>query len=238
MHSFILLTLLTLTTSTLAFPLGKIFDVIFQRDVTATDDCGFLSCPPVPTGTGGLPIGTSVPFPTGTSIPTVTGSVSAIPQAVQTLNPRIVRKLSINYNLPPATTVPGGPGPSLAPEEYLELHKERRQQGTDTSLPSFSLLDPSDTPTLTGTGGLPTGTGTFPTGGDEPFFPTTFATLTRGPQPTATGDLGFGPELPELPGGGNWWEQIQEWLQTLGPIFGGKKNKNENEKRDNFMRWV
>lgn len=218
-------------------PFGNIFDDIFGRN--AEPEPKLIYNPHhshLPSGSG---TGAGFPLSTGTGFPGPTGTAdfSMLPVGpVQTPS----KALSISYDLAPTSdTVPI---PTVGAE------------AEESSLPPFSIADPSDAlPPASQTGGFPAtqtggfpGTGLpgfptgfptglpsgFPTGFPSGFptasgsfpFPTTFGTVVRGPIPTP----------PPVPAEGasedtwkSWWQQWIEWLQKWTTWGKGQTGQND-----------
>lgn len=206
-------------------PFGDVFNAIFGRHGSrhggkhhGRPHRGGYHHIPFPTGGPGYPpigTGTGLPFPTGTfpgvPLPTESGGMNSLPWG-QIPNPGIPvsRVLSIDYSLAP-TVVPA------VGDDGSDQYIEKRQAFGTGIVPAFPSGTGPAFPTGTvppfpfPTGGFPTGvpSGGFPTGG-FPGLPTTLATLTRGPLPTATGV----PEFPDDGPEGGWWlEWIDAWKQ-------------------------
>ncbi|KAF3043693.1 hypothetical protein E8E12_007115 [Didymella heteroderae] len=166
---------------------------------------------PFPTGGPGAPGATGAPFPPfpfptgGPGVPEGPGALGAPSFPFPGSNSQQKRDLHIDYEL----------APKAAPVVKRREVKYRQLGGS--ALPSFSLLDPNDTPTATApaTGapdfpGLPTGFPTdlpgLPTGTGVPEPPTGPPTDLPGlptglPTPPAGGPTGF-PGFPTPPAGG------------------------------------
>ncbi|KAJ4400270.1 hypothetical protein N0V91_008835 [Didymella pomorum] len=160
---------------------------------------------PFPTGGSGAPGGPGAtgaplppfPFPTGGP-----GSPGAPSFPFPSSNGQAKRDLHIDYEL----------APKAAP--VIKRREVKYRQLDSPALPSFSLLDPNDTPTATepatGAPGLPTGLPTelpgLPTGTGTPVPPTDLPGLPSGmptpPSPPAGGPTGGFPGFPTPPAGG------------------------------------
>lgn len=169
---------------------------------------------PFPTGRPGAPGGPGAtgapfppfPFPTGGSgVPEGPGAPGAPSFPFPGSNGQAKRDLHIDYEL----------APKAAP--VVKRREVKYRQLGSPALPSFSLLDPNDTPTATepatGAPGLPTGFPTelpgLPTGTgvpEPPSPPTDLPGLPSGlptpPAPPAGGPTGGFPGLPTPPAGG------------------------------------
>ncbi|PSN69180.1 hypothetical protein BS50DRAFT_334877 [Corynespora cassiicola Philippines] len=230
--------ILSLTGSTLAIPFGGFFNGVFgdvqERDVPPPDAFPF---PPIGTGSGAVPSGTSFPtghafqargvssgfaLPTGTGLPTgfqargvPVGTGTGFPWPAPTgdsdqheaLNKRF-RKLQIDYKLAPRSETSIIIIPSPVAADVRAA--EKKQLGTGTpALPSFSLFNPSNTPAPSIPSGALPGAPELPlpTGG-APGLPELPTTLETLTRGPKTTPTGL-PKLPEIPGEGegNWWEQ-------------------------------
>lgn len=161
-----------------------------------------------PPGSGS---GVPFPFPTATGAPFPSGTSSVLPFPLPGSDSQEKRALHIDYEL----------AAKAAPVVRRRGLKYRQAGGS--ALPSFSLLDPNDTPTATQSAtelpgaptdapGFPTGAPELPTGGSElptgaptetPTFPTGFPTPPAGgptaPFPFPTGDSPFPSGEPPFP---------------------------------------
>ncbi|CAO2652811.1 Nn.00g022220.m01.CDS01 [Neocucurbitaria sp. VM-36] len=179
--------ILALTSSTLAVPFGNVMDAMFgthneARQVPHPDQ--MPSFHPIGTGSGtGLPFPTALPTATG-AFPTASGGFHHGHHG----HGHKTKSLAIDYELAP-TAIP----------KIGKVAVEKRQAGgSGTSLPSFTLVNPSDAvpvPTSTEDGSavpLPTSTDgsdlPFPT--EDPESPFPFPSGTGG-LPFPTGDLPF-----------------------------------------------
>ncbi|KAF9694188.1 hypothetical protein EKO04_007927 [Ascochyta lentis] len=187
--------ILSLAGSAVAAPsFGSFFDALFggsDNNNNAPKPSNLPNFPPIGTGSG-VPF----PFPTASGAPFPTGSSGAYPGSDRHVKPR-AKALHVDYRLAPTVN-----------DDASKRDLKYRQLGGD-ALPSFSLLDPNNTPTATepATGlpteaptdfpGLPSGTGilSFPTGA-----PTDLPGL-----PSGTGipsfPTGAPTDLPGLPSG-------------------------------------
>ncbi|KAF2623678.1 hypothetical protein BU25DRAFT_451162 [Macroventuria anomochaeta] len=173
----------------------------------------FPNFPPIGTGSG-LPF----PFPTATGAPFPTGTSDVLPfpyPGSDNQAKRQAKALHIDYQLAPTAT------------PVIKRRELKYRQLGDSALPSFSLLDPNDTPTATESAtvlptelptelpGLPTGTGVpelpsgiptnlpgLPTGFPTPPAggPTALPPIPTGEAPSLTAPAGTGaPGSPSLP---------------------------------------
>ncbi|KAH7120813.1 hypothetical protein B0J11DRAFT_49329 [Dendryphion nanum] len=178
---------------------------IEKRQGTALPSFSLVN--PEKPGASGLPSGTptsglGLPFPSGTDVPEL-----PLPTPSQTgADPELPTPTS---GLEPPFPFPTRTGRLPGPTGGVPTGRPR-----PTSRPSGRPGRPSGRPSGRPTGrpsGVPTGR-PRPTGG-RPSFPSTLATRTRGPRPTAI------PQPSGLPAQGeegqNWWEQLQGWLEKL-----------------------